>query len=545
MVPVDAPARDVNTVYVSASTGSDASAGTYEAPVKTISRALELADGEKNKIYIYSGEYHETVTVTVSNIELAGGNNTVITGADAVEGEWEKYAGHIYRVSLENKPESVFADGEQMLIARWPNTSYKGLCYMKRARSDEGTGMNILVDRALPNIDLTGGLLTIWNGSGWLTCAREISSCEKGKSISWEEPIKSYTEDNLEGFDCYVPQKNNWYYVSDSLALLDSPGEWYYDEAEKMLYFYAPDGRNPSKSDVRIKARDFGIVLEGTENVTVKNINLFGCGVCCRSNHCVFDGVNVRCADFFINSNMFDNHLHRKNYIYGNENVWKNSEISDTWGDGINIPGNGNTVENCHIHDVDYAGAAYGCVTVSGSDNTVKNCTLHDTGMYDVLHSGAIRLKILGCDIYHSAMLGTDCGSIYGWGTKSDGSEIAYNYVHDNNEVGIYIDNNCSDYYVHDNLVVRNGTGIQMNSHFTNCIVENNIFLKNKKLSATYYYEVYGPSMANSVIRNNIYMGEWEVVEGENAPEMSGNRAVRSAIGVKLPDREYGCDFLG
>lgn len=543
VAPVDAPTREANTVYVSASQGSDTSSGDYDSPVKTIGRALELVNGEKNKIYIYSGEYHETVSVNVSGIELEGGYNTVITGADEIEGEWEKYSGHIYRTPLQNRPESVFADGEQMMIARWPNTSHNDLCSMKRASSDEGTGMNTLVDKAMPSVDFTGGKLTIWNGSGWITCFREISSCEKGKSISWDEPIKSYTDDNLEGFDCYVPQKNNRYYVSDLLPLLDYPGEWYYDGTEKMLYFYAPDGRNPSKSDVRIKARASGIVLENAENVTVKNINLFGCGVVCGGNNCVFDGVNVRCAEYFIDSNMFDSYRHRSNRITGSGNVWKNSEISDTWGDGINITGTGNTVENCHIHNVDYAGTVFGCLNITGSDNTVKNCTLHDTGMYNVLHTGAKRLKIFGCDTYNSALLADDCGSIYGWGTESEGSEFAYNYVHDNEEAGIYIDNNCSGYYVHDNLITGNGIGIIMNSHFSDCIVENNIFLKNDRLNSTYYYEVDGPSMAGSVIRNNIYMGEWKVVEGENAPEMSGNRQVKSAVGVNLPDREYGCDL--
>lgn len=543
VVTVDAPAVDVNTVYVSSSQGSDASSGEYGSPVKTIGRAIELMNGEKNRIYIYSGEYHETVTVNMSGITLEGGYNTVITGANEIEGEWEKYSGHIYRIPLEERPESVFADGEQMLIARWPNTSYNSLCSMKRASSDEGTGMYTLVDSVMPSVDFTGGKLTIWNGSGWLTCFREISSCEKGKSISWEEPIKSYTDDYLEGFDCYAPQKNNYYYISDLLLLLDYPGEWYYDEEDKMLYFYAPDGRNPSKSDVRIKRRDFGIVTEG-ENITFKNISLFGCGVSCKGNNCTFDGVNVRCADFFINSNMFDSNLHQKNYISGNGNIWKNSEISDTWGDGIGISGNSNIVENCHIHHVDYAGAYYGCVNVTGSDNTVKNCTLHDTGRYNVMHSGAKRLKILGCDMYNSALLSYDCGSVYSWGTDAQGTEIAFNRVHDNREVGIYIDNNCSGYSVHDNLVTGNGIGISMNSHFTDCVVENNIFLKNDRLSSTYYYEVDGPSMAGSVIKNNTYMGEWNVVEGDNAPGMSGNRQVKSSVGVKLPDREYGCDLV-
>ena len=50
--------------------------------------------------------------------------------------------------------------------------------------------------------------------------------------------------------------------------------------------------------------------------------------------------------------------------------------------------------------------------------------------------------------------------------------------------------------------------------------------------------------MAGTVIRNNVYTpAKWKLVEGENAPVFENNKEVKLAVSVKLPEREYGCDF--
>jgi hypothetical protein len=120
-------------------------------------------------------------------------------------------------------------------------------------------------------------------------------------------------------------------------------------------------------------------------------------------------------------------------------------------------------------------------------------------------------------------MLSDDCGAIYCWGTKGNGTEIANNYVHDNIGVGIYIDNNCSGMNIHHNISVRNGTGIAFNSQFLDSKVVNNTFLNNGSLSNTYCYPQDTPSMKTSIISNNLCNGNWNVVTGTNAPTMSNN----------------------
>lgn len=535
-----------NAVYVDGVIGSDSAEGTITAPVKTISKALELVTDDQKEIFVIQGTFNETVNISTDGVVIEGAENSsaVITGAEKISGEWEKYKCGIYRIKVDEDVKSVFVDGEQMNIARWPNTSWKDLCHMKRAETDEGTDSLHLVDKKLPDIDMTGANLIIWAGSGWVTFSRVISSCEKGKSLSWEQPIRSAVDDNPEGMDCYVPQKKNEYYVCNSLNLLDAAGEWYYDKDEKMLYLYAPCGRNPEKCDVSVKVRDYGLKIEGVKNVTVKNIDVFGCAISCNGTDCVLDNVNLKCADFFFDANYFDLSKYYKVRLGGTGNVWKNSEISDTWGDGVYVSGQNNTIENCYIHDVCYMGTNFGCVNEIGVGNAVINCTLGDTGRYHVLHGSAKKTRIIGCEMYHSALLSYDCGSTYEWGTDGEGSEIAYNYIHDNREVGIYLDNNSSNFYVHDNVLKKNSIGITLNSHNNDCLVENNYLIKNEINSSTYYYEKDGPSMAGTVIRGNTYTpGKWKLVEGENAPVFENNKEVKLAVSIKLPEREYGCDF--
>lgn len=548
-IGAEAPAviiiEKAEAVYVDGNLGSDSASGEKDDPLKTISKALEMMNGDKNTVYIIGGTFNEKVTADIDGITIEGAENSdaTITAGRKIDGEWEKYKHNIYRIPVSENVESVFVNGEQMNLARWPNTSWKNLCHMKRAVTDKGTDKTVLYDSALPcGVDLTGAKLVIWSGSAWVPFSREITACDKGKSISWETPIKSSTDDNPEGTDCFVPKKNNYYYVCDSLSLLDTAGEWYYDSVDKMLYLYAPGGKYPADCDVSVKTQKTGLEITA-DNVTVKNINVFGCGVECYGNNCTLDNVNVKCADFFVNANYYDQDSHISTRLDGKNNVWKNSRISDTYGNGIYLCGEGNTVENCLIYNVCYAGGYFGGISENGVDNSIIKCTFGNSGRYHIYHNGK-RIKILQCEFYGASLLSDDCGSTYTWGTNGEGSEIAYSYFHDNEEVAVYLDNNCSAYYIHDNVMIKNGTGITLNSQALNDRVENNIFLRNGKVSSTYCYDKDTPSMAGTVIRNNIYKGKWQLVEGENAPLFENNREVKFASSVKLPQREYGCDFV-
>lgn len=48
------------------------------------------------------------------------------------------------------------------------------------------------------------------------------------------------------------------YYVENHPALLDQPGEWWFDQSTQKLYFWSPEGQNPASLKLEISRWDFG-----------------------------------------------------------------------------------------------------------------------------------------------------------------------------------------------------------------------------------------------------------------------------------------------
>ena len=62
------------------------------------------------------------------------------------------------------------------------------------------------------------------------------------------------------------------YYVEDHPALLDSPGEWWYDASNSRLYLWAPGGADPSTLDIEISRRDDGFDLTNRSHITLDGL---------------------------------------------------------------------------------------------------------------------------------------------------------------------------------------------------------------------------------------------------------------------------------
>jgi len=101
------------TVLHVATHGSDAAEGSKDRPLRTISRAAELAlPGDT--VIVHGGEYREWVRPRRGGLsdqrrityEVAPGEHAVIKGSERVTG-WERESGTVWRVSL---PNSLFGD---------------------------------------------------------------------------------------------------------------------------------------------------------------------------------------------------------------------------------------------------------------------------------------------------------------------------------------------------------------------------------------------------------------------------------------------------
>ena len=56
------------------------------------------------------------------------------------------------------------------------------------------------------------------------------------------------------------------------------------------------------------------------------------------------------------------------------------------------------------------------------------------------------------------------------------------------------------------------------------CMIINNTIVNNGKMQESYCYASDTPSMAKSVIVNNVYTGAWELAGGETAPTFENNK---------------------
>ncbi len=64
------------------------------------------------------------------------------------------------------------------------------------------------------------------------------------------------------------------YYVEDHPALLDSPGEWWYDQTTGRLYLWSPGGGNPAAMDIEISRRDDGFDLTDRSHIAIDGLTI-------------------------------------------------------------------------------------------------------------------------------------------------------------------------------------------------------------------------------------------------------------------------------
>ena len=168
----------------------------------------------------------------------------------------------------------------------------------------------------------------------------------------------------------------------------------------------------------------------------------------------------------------------------GSDNIVRNSSIQYSSGNGISLTGENNTIENCLIAYVDQEGTDCGAIFADGRGHVIRRSTLHDAGRSLLLHRTLKAGHIEYNHLYRAGLLTDDLGITYCFDTDGEGTEIAHNWVHDNLAkdcgVGIYIDNNSSNFIIHHNVSWGNGnSGIRLNTPSHNNLVYNNTVLAN------------------------------------------------------------------
>ena len=450
--------------WIVAPWGNDASAGTLAAPFRTIQRAATLANWG-DSVLIRGGTYRETVHPLHSGVTFTryGNENVTISGADVIS-RFSNYRGGIYDArmpwTLGGGNDQVFVNGQMINEARWPNTS---------------TNLSRPTLEYAPRIAVSGNRATIYDprlSAGWQGATIHIGAgqawyAQTGTVISSGRGWLTFTYTPDGGY--MIPTSGNGYYLTGKFQGLDSAGEWYRDNSGK-LYLWSPGNPNPATHLIEAKHRLYAFDLSGVSNTTIRGINIFAATIATNvySRNTVIDHINATYLSQFLGQSTGWNQPWNSGIeLNGANSTLSNSIIAWSAGDGVYVKAPSCRVTGNLIHDVDYNAGDSAGVRSFGSGVTISNNTVYNTGRCGII-TRAGGAQVIG-NLVHDAMLQTtDGGGIYSISLNGAGSQIAYNTVYNvraggYGANGIMLDNNCSNFTIHDNRIWNTNSAIKLN----------------------------------------------------------------------------------
>lgn len=481
--------------------------GTLERVKQAVRECVDFADGDIT-VYLAGGDYRLDETFTLSGKESGrscnnvifkayGEERPVISGAEEVT-EWDYWRDGIYRASIGDwNFETLMENGVRGKLARFPNEGYA------RLAGNPGLGVkdSFKYDIELPELERPKELRAfVWPGGpdgywNWYTNDIFVSDIDyRNKTVYLMEEAR------------YDLGTGSRFFFQGAKEFLDSPGEYYMDRRENLLY-YMPRSLPIENQKITISkvgnlveikpsnsvspARN--IVFEGIEftgagenaihvesacNITLKDCHIYGAGL----NGVYINGKSqnneVRCCSIH---DIGENGV----YILGNL--------------GIEDSNNGHRIISNHIYNGGRTvGSGAGVMIEHSSDNVVAYNQISDMPRYGItlksmppgLLAGLVkenipltsdnarlfthntRNLIIRNNLYDLNNDSQDSGAIESWGAgninKDTSNVIAENWIHDVDIVFsyghiIYLDDQSDGFEVYGNVISHvnhNGAGI-------------------------------------------------------------------------------------
>lgn len=376
-----------------ATNGSDAASGALDQPLRTIQAAVDrLRPGDA--AVVHGGVYRECVAAKGSGcagapvtICAARGERPVVDGTEPLSVPWERWRGDIYRAAVKGPFRQLFFDGQMMFEARWPNLRSLDDLWSSNRWSVAGPGSEYgtVVDPELAKsgIDATGATAVLNVYHQFYTWTRPVQAHRAGgDSFTYErnllgvgseeqprvrskQKVAKPGKPNKDEHNETLKFTDDRYYLVGKLELLDAPGEWFFDAQQGTLYFYAPAGVDPTGHPTAVKRRDYGLVAERQNHLSIDGLTFFACGVRLEAcDDCRFEHAAV----------LFSSCTEREREYTTKQEVRQGR-------DGLQefqfpaITGDRNVVRNCLF--------AYGSQTglfVHGADDLIENNVFHDFG---------------------------------------------------------------------------------------------------------------------------------------------------------------------
>ncbi len=376
----------------------------------------------------------------------------------------------------------VFFKDKAMTLARWPN---EGFVKIVDVTGDQPVDVRGTKGNKSGKLIYAGERPSRWSGEshGWLhgywfwdwsDSRQAIESIDvKNHQITLKSPQHSY------GY-----RKGQWYYALNLLAELDSPGEWYADREQGILYFWPPEELGKAGDGVVVSVLPSLLSMKDVENVSFRGIEFeMSRGTAIKvsgGKHVQVIGCEIRnTGDYGVVVKGGEKHriLGCDLYALGN------GGISIQGGERKALKPAGHEASNNHIYDFGRWVRMYSPgVWVSGVGNRVAHNHIHDAPHQAIAFSGNDHVIELN-QIHDVCLESNDAGAIYaGRDWTMCGTVVRHNYLHDitgfenRGSVGVYLDDLFGSTKIEGNVFYR-VTRAAFIGGGRNVTISNNIFV--------------------------------------------------------------------
>jgi len=378
----EASSNGTRNIYVSANRGTDNGNGTQARPFLKIAHAMYYAK-PGDTVLVDSGTYHEKFRIPSGEVgkpvtlTAMPGADVIITPAVQITPEWRQHSKNIYVADIseyvndmDKEFPQLFADWDSMVEARWPNMgpSMSMIHDYKRDVAQRGTNKNTVVASTNIPADIVGARMVIWPGidkTSWETATSFIQSVS-GRTIRLATDITG--TDPIQP-EAHIPNPGNPFFINGALALLDAPGEYFFDPQTNHLYFYPPWNGSPDTRTLHLRGKsDIAIYAGDTSNVNIKNIKVFGGGIYMQNtNNSILENCKVNYAEYYYIIGIYGWALIKDCMIVsGTNNRIERCEFGPTAGSGIVLEGENIIFSNNIVHNTGF-GFAFNGITVKPS----------------------------------------------------------------------------------------------------------------------------------------------------------------------------------
>ena len=266
--------RQAGANYFVASNGSDENEGSRLRPFKTILHAVSKAVSEKGNVVIdiRKGTYYLDQTQLIRagdflpdslQIRAYRDESVFISAGKKLSLQWRYYQNGIYTAKV---PEGIvferlYVNDSLQVLARYPN-------YDPAAKVFKSTSADAIApERVKKWKNPSGGYVHALHEREWGGFHYRILGADTGGRLILEG-----------GWQNNRPAKmhNKYRFVENIREELDVPGEWWFDRAERLLYYYPPQGLALQQARIEVSRLKNSIELSGTIERPLKNVELKG-----------------------------------------------------------------------------------------------------------------------------------------------------------------------------------------------------------------------------------------------------------------------------